>query len=72
MNWRADAACKSRTNLFFPAPRERAEAQAVRVQKALVVCGGCSVRAECREQAEKIRASGAEVHGIWAGHDFGW
>lgn len=72
MDWRDKAACKRKTNLFFPAARERAEAQAIRVEKAKKVCLDCPVATACRDLAEDIRASGAEVHGIWGGHDFGW
>lgn len=72
MEWQTKAACKRRTELFFPAARERAEAQAIRVQKALAICGGCSVQGKCQETAARIRAAGLEIHGIWAGQDYGW
>jgi Transcription factor WhiB len=72
VNWQTRAACKNRTELFFPAPRERAEAQAIRVRNAFAVCDECCVRDDCLQAAERIKAAGLEVHGIWGGRDFGW
>lgn len=59
--WHAEAACRGRGELFFAEGKSR-EAQAAR-QKAVELCDGCPVRAQCFRYADH-----AEVrHGVWAG-----
>lgn len=62
MTWMDDANCKGKTNLFFPAHRERAPQRAEREAKARALCEACTVRKECRD-------AGAANHefGIWGG-----
>lgn len=62
--WREDAACKGRTDLFFPAHRERGPAKLAREMKALAMCQTCTVQAECRRDAV---ADPEHAYGIWAG-----
>ena len=55
--WVDRAACKGMDpNIFFP---ERGDTATYR--KAIEVCSGCPVRAECREYGDK------EATGIWGG-----
>ena len=60
--WREQAACKGRTNLFFPRRAERPEARARREARAAALCAVCPVLAPCREHA---RAQ--HEYGYWGG-----
>ena len=60
--WRDEAACKGRTNLFFPRRAERPEARARREARASALCAVCPVVAPCREHA---RAQ--HEYGYWGG-----
>lgn len=60
--WREDAACKGRTNLFFPRRAERPEARARREARAAALCAVCPVFALCREHART-----QHEYGYWGG-----
>lgn len=59
-NWRDNAACKGRTNLFFAPRGEREQRRNIRVAQAHALCALCPVKAPCSEAA-------LGEHGIWAG-----
>lgn len=54
--WRAKAACKGSTDMFFPHDRDKSN-----YTKARKICDGCPVRQECAD------AGVDEVHGMWGG-----
>jgi len=55
--WRTRAACRGRSDVnFFP---ERGES----IRAALVLCGGCSVRTECLQEALTHHGT----LGVWGG-----
>lgn len=56
--WTAHAACKGRTDLFFP---ERGDPAAELVAQAKAICAGCPVRIPCLE------AGHHEEFGVWGG-----
>jgi WhiB family redox-sensing transcriptional regulator len=56
------AACKGRTDLFYPKYSERPEAAARRVAKAKTVCSTCPVLEQCRDMARSV----GEL-GVWGG-----
>ena len=59
MTWRTDAACRGAdADLFFP---DRGDNEAAAA--AVAICAGCTVRAECLEEA----LSRPEPLGIWGG-----
>ena len=59
MTWRTNAACRGADpDLFFPDRGDNAA-----VAQALAVCAGCTVRAECLEEA----LSRPELLGVWGG-----
>ncbi|BAN01801.1 WhiB family transcriptional regulator [Ilumatobacter coccineus] len=60
--WRAYAACRGETRLFFPKKAERPEARARREAKALRLCAQCTVATPCRDFAREHRE-----YGFWAG-----
>lgn len=60
--WREQAACKGRTNLFFPRRAERPEARARREARAAALCAACPVLAVCREHART-----QHEYGFWGG-----
>lgn len=64
-NWRDDAACKGRTELFFPAHRERGTRAAIRQASAKAVCASCTVRDQCVKDAMRIPE---RAFGIWGGY----
>lgn len=57
-NWKARAACSGRTNLMY-----REDFKGVIIAKA--ICGTCSVKQLCLQEAILRR----EEHGVWGGHD---
>ena len=63
--WQLRAACRGpRSTVFFPPTSgERRDEREAREARAKVICGECSVRAECLDYALSIR----EPHGIWGG-----
>ena len=63
--WQLRAACRGpRSTVFFPPTSgERRDERDAREARAKVICGECSVRAECLAYALSIR----EPHGIWGG-----
>lgn len=56
--WTERAACKGKTEVFYP---ERGDH--LTTERALEICAGCPVRAECREYA----LTECETFGIWGG-----
>lgn len=60
--WRAAAACKGRTQLFFAPRAERPQARERREAKARRLCETCPVAAPCRDYARDNRE-----YGYWAG-----
>lgn len=61
-DWAAEANCRGRTELFFPAAGERPQARVRREAEARSVCGECPVAAPCRAYARIHRE-----HGFWGG-----
>ncbi len=61
-DWRELAACKGRTDLFFPPKAERPQARERREAKAELLCTTCLVAAECRSFARSNRE-----YGYWGG-----
>jgi WhiB family redox-sensing transcriptional regulator len=57
--WRALAACKHQTKLFFPAE----EKKTVKYSEALEICSSCPVVDECLDYAISYEM----IHGIWGG-----
>lgn len=60
--WMADAACKGRHDLFFPA-NGSGKPNRTYHQQAQAICAACPVATQCREYAITIDAR----HGVWAG-----
>ncbi|NKR30066.1 WhiB family transcriptional regulator [Rhodococcus hoagii] len=58
MRWRDRGPCKTAPDLFFPEKLETRKAD-----KAMRMCMGCPVRADCLDHAIAQR----EEHGIWGG-----
>lgn len=58
--WHHQAACRGRTDLFFPSPHEGSEAN-----EAKGICRDCPVQKECAAQVASMGTQGR--HGIWAG-----
>ena len=61
-SWRAWAACKGSTRLFFAPKAERPQARARREAKANRLCSTCPVAGECRAHARERRE-----YGYWGG-----
>lgn len=63
--WRADAACKGESAVYFFAPNhfERKPEKDFREGRARALCRGCGVRQQCLEYALAV----GETHGIWGG-----
>jgi WhiB family redox-sensing transcriptional regulator len=61
-NWMAEAACRGRTELFFPPAGERPQARVRREAEARKLCEGCPVEGICRGYARVHRE-----HGFWGG-----
>jgi WhiB family redox-sensing transcriptional regulator len=62
VDWKTQAACRGRLELFFAKKAERPEARARRETKAKRLCDECPVIAECRTTARTNRE-----YGYWAG-----
>ncbi len=64
-SWQVKAACRGpQATVFFPPSHfERKEEKLERERRAKDICGGCSVRRDCRDYAIDIK----EPHGIWGG-----
>lgn len=60
--WRSDAACGGRTELFFAPHAERADVRERRESQARVLCGACPVLEACRTWAREGRE-----YGFWGG-----
>ncbi len=61
-DWRAGAACKGRSFLFFAPKAERPQARARREAKAHRICSGCSALDACRTFARNNHE-----YGYWGG-----
>jgi WhiB family redox-sensing transcriptional regulator len=61
-DWMADAACRGRTELFFPPAGERPQARVRREAEARRLCHTCPVAPDCRAYARVHRE-----HGFWGG-----
>lgn len=61
-DWKLQAACRGRLELFFPRKAERPQARARREAKAKRLCDDCPVIDECRKTARTNRE-----YGYWAG-----
>jgi WhiB family redox-sensing transcriptional regulator len=62
MSWTDQAACKGRTNLFFPPVAERPQARSRREAQASQLCSECPVQATCQQVARR-----GHEYGFWAG-----
>ena len=62
--WKLEAECKGRTNLFFAPKAERPQARERREAKARRLCLRCPVRARCQEFAREHRE-----YGFWGGEN---
>lgn len=62
MPWRARAACKGETDLFYARAGERPERAQVRESVAVAMCEACPVWRDCRRYARKHRE-----YGVWGG-----
>ena len=62
VDWKQQAACRGRLELFFAKKAERPEARARREAKARRLCDECPVFVECRTTARTNRE-----YGYWAG-----
>ncbi len=65
MNWQERSACKGLGPDWFFAP-----ARSVGIRKALAVCAGCPVRAECLAYAEENEADETDLDclaGVYGG-----
>jgi len=60
--WRKEAACRGRTELFFPAHAERNDTRQLREAKARAICLKCPVLHACRLWARENRE-----YGFWGG-----
>lgn len=60
--WQDHAACKGRTQLFFPPRAERPQARARREAQARLLCSACPVNTSCREFARQNHE-----YGYWGG-----
>ena len=60
--WSERAACRGRTDLFFPPPGERPGSRQRREQEARSICRACPVLKACRAEARKQRE-----YGFWGG-----
>ncbi|MEL6894111.1 MAG: WhiB family transcriptional regulator [Actinomycetota bacterium] len=61
-DWREQANCRGRTELFFPPKAERPQARTRREAKAARLCTACPVRSDCRTFAREHHE-----YGYWAG-----
>ncbi len=61
-DWREHAACKGRTELFFPRRAERPQARHRREARAALLCAGCVVREACQQYARDNHE-----YGYWGG-----
>ena len=62
VDWKLQAACRGRLELFFAKKAERPQARARREAKAKRLCDACPVFVECRTAARTNRE-----YGYWAG-----
>lgn len=60
--WMDDAACRGRSDLYFPA-NGSGHSNSGHHQQARTICSGCPVINECRQYALAINPAG----GVWAG-----
>lgn len=62
LRWTDQAACRGKTEYFFPPEKERLTAKIRREEFALSICEKCEVVAQCRSFARENGESG-----IWGG-----
>lgn len=62
LDWRELAACKGRTQLFYPPRAERPQARKRREAQAQKLCRQCPARDECRSFARAHHE-----YGFWGG-----
>ncbi|MGH8994265.1 MAG: WhiB family transcriptional regulator [Acidimicrobiia bacterium] len=62
LNWKSEAACEGRTELFFPIHAERRDFRDRREQEARALCVECPVMEACRKWARERRE-----YGFWGG-----
>src|SRR6516164_7059749 len=62
-DWRAQAACRGASNLFYKSDLESRLGTDHRVSRAKTVCTRCPVRPQCAAYALRV----GEPHGIWGG-----
>jgi WhiB family transcriptional regulator, redox-sensing transcriptional regulator len=61
-DWMDLAACKGRTQLFFPPKAERPQARTRREAQARILCGSCPVAEPCQSYARRNHE-----YGFWGG-----
>lgn len=64
-DWKWEAACKDRSELFFSLARGHNSKRDR--EAAIAICQTCPVRTECLMFAEENQ----EEYGVWGGKDFG-
>ncbi len=62
--WRQLAACRGRTDLFYPEGSDRQIAKAV--AKAKLICAECEVQEECAAHWAQL-PTGLRAFGVWSG-----
>lgn len=63
-NWRTQANCTGRTELFFAKKAERPQARERREARANTLCTACPVQEQCRSWAREHHE-----YGFWAGEN---
>jgi len=61
-SWTAHAACRGKTNLFFPPQAERPQARIRREARARQLCDSCPAQTSCRDSARRNHE-----YGFWGG-----
>ena len=61
-NWKTNAACHGKTNLFFPPQAERPQARVRREARARQLCQECPAQIACRDSARRNHE-----YGFWGG-----
>lgn len=61
MDWMDDAACKGKTDLFFP----NGHKDITYIAGARKICRSCPVKSQCLDYA--LEFPHTDIHGVWAG-----
>jgi WhiB family transcriptional regulator, redox-sensing transcriptional regulator len=61
-HWTTNAACRGKTNLFFPPQAERPQARVRREARARQLCQECPAQIACRDSARRNHE-----YGFWGG-----